>query len=180
MPTTIGPGPKYYEILDGVRYDKVSPKRTHAIVQLSIATGIRALAGARGDVGLEWEFRVGDVDGTSSILQPDVSFASRERLDALPETDREIPPFSPDVAIEIRSPSSRAGLRARKTTRYLATGAVLVLDVDPVERVIHAHARDGVRTYENGRRFEHPAVQWLSFDVREVFADLDVEDRSAS
>ena len=165
--------PKYFETLDGVRYAKVSPRRTHAIVQLSMATVFRRLANGMGDVGLEWEFRVEDVDGTNSILQPDVSYASHDRLRALPREEREIPPFSPDIAVEVRSPSSRPGLRDRKTVRYLATGAILVLDVDPAKRVITAHARDGVRTYANGERFEHPAAPWLVFDVREAFVDLD-------
>lgn len=171
MPTSFQP--KYFETLDGVRFAKVSPKRTHALVQLSVAAAFRRLAGPTGSVGVEWEFRVGDVDGTDSILQPDVSFASYERLRALPEDEREIPPFAPDIAVEIRSPSSRPGLRGRKTARYLATGAVLVLDVDPATRVIVAHARDGVRSYADGERFEHLAAPWLVFDVGEAFADLD-------
>jgi Uma2 family endonuclease len=171
MPTSYQP--KYFETLDGVRYAKVSPRQTHATVQLSMAIALRRLAGTTGRVGTEWEFRVGDVDGTDSILQPDVSFASYDRLRVLPKGDREIPPFSPDVAVEVRSPSSRPGLRERKTARYLATGAVLVLDVDPAKRVIIAHARDGVRTYASDERFEHAAAPWLVFDVSEAFADLD-------
>lgn len=163
--------PKYFETLDGVRYPKVSPRETHATVQLSMAIVLRRLAGTTGRVGVEWEFRVGDVDGTNSILQPDVSFASHDRLRALPKEERQIPPFSPDIAVEVRSPSSRPGLRDRKTARYLATGAVLVLDVDPAKRVIMAHAHAGVRKYANGERFEHPAAPWLVFDVSEAFAD---------
>jgi len=72
--------PKYFETLDGVRYPKVSPLQTHATVQLSIAIALRRLAGTMGRVGTEWEFRVGDVDGSNSILQPDVSYVSYERL----------------------------------------------------------------------------------------------------
>ena len=165
--------PKYFETLDGVRYAKASPQETHATAQLSVAIVLRRVAGTTGRVGVEWEFRIGDVDGSNSILQPDVSFASYDRLRALPKAERAIPPFSPDIAVEVRSPSSRPGLRERKTTRYLATGAVLVLDVDPAKRVVIAHARDGVRTYANGERFEHPVAPWLVFDVSEAFADLD-------
>lgn len=165
--------PKYFETLDGVRYAKVRPREIHATVQLSIGSLIRRLAGALGRVATEWEFRVGDVDSTDSILQPDVSFASYARLRTLSREERQIPPFSPDIAVEVRSPSSLPGLRSRKTVRYLATGAVLVLDVDPAERAITAHAVDCVRTYVNGERFEHPATPWLVFDVSEAFADLD-------
>jgi len=65
--------PKYFETLDGARYPKVSLRETHATVQLSMAIVLRRLAGTTGRVGVEWELRVGDVDGTDSILQPDVS-----------------------------------------------------------------------------------------------------------
>jgi hypothetical protein len=55
----------------------------------------------------------------------------------------------------------------------LATGAILVLDVDPYARSIVAHDPSEVHAYKTGESFEHPAVPWLRFDVAEAFADLD-------
>ena len=169
---TNGPA-KYYELLDGVRYAKVSPKNLHAFVQLHFGALLIPLVQNRGRMGPEWEFRVGAVDGTDTILQPDLSIVTNERYERLDAKERGIPPWSPDVAIEIRSPSSRPGLRTKKTERYLTTGAVLVLDVDPATRSIRAHAIDGIREFAATDRFEHPAMPWLVFDVCDIFAGLD-------
>lgn len=86
---------------------------------------------------------------------------------------REEPPFSPDIAVEVWSPTNDRHYLDQKIARYLATGAVLVLDVDPYARTIVAHDSSAVRTYIIGETFAHPAVPWLRFDVAEAFADLD-------
>lgn len=59
----------------------------------------------------------------------------------------------------------------------MATGTVLVLDVDPRTRTIIAHAHDGIREYVRAAQFRHDAVPWLVFERDEVFADLDVLER---
>jgi Uma2 family endonuclease len=124
-------------------------------------------------VGPEWRFRIGHADDTKTEFVPDLAYISKERLRALAPEDREEPPFAPDIAVEVRSPSSRPGLREKKIARYLATGAKIVLDVDPATRLIHVHDAEGVRTLACGQRFTHPEALWLAFDVSEAFADLD-------
>lgn len=49
----------------------------------------------------------------------------------------------------------------------------MVLDVDPTDRVIHAHHAAGMTDFAAGARFSRDAVPWLQFDVNAVFADLD-------
>jgi Uma2 family endonuclease len=96
-------------------------------------------------------------------------------LRALSAVDREEPPFSPDIAVEIWSPTNDRRYLDMKIARYLATGALLVLDVDPYARTIVAHDGSGIRTYKTGELFEHSALPWLRFEVAEAFADLDDE-----
>ncbi|HMF28997.1 MAG TPA: Uma2 family endonuclease, partial [Candidatus Cybelea sp.] len=96
-----------------------------------------------------------------------------ERLRALSVVEREEPPFSPDIAVEVWSPTNDRRYLDLKIERYLATGAILVLDVNPYARTIVAHDASAIRTYQSGERFEHPAMPWLRFDVAEAFADLD-------
>lgn len=165
--------PEYFEYLDGKVYPKVSPRRTHALVQGAMMVLLHSLTRERGSLAPEWDFRLGAVDGTKTKFIPDLAFVYRERITALQGDDREEPPFAPDVAIEIRSPSNREKFIAAKTERYLACGTTLVLDVDPASRSITAHAVGGVRRYETGERFSHPTVPWLEFDVGGAFADLD-------
>lgn len=161
------------EYLDGVAYPKMSPKYDHGLVQGALIEVLRRVGRGYGTVIPELRCRIGSVDGTHTEFLPDVSFISVEQKAALSQADLQEPPFAPHVAVEVRSPSDRRGYRDGKIARYLATGSALVLDVDPTERAIHAHTRNGMRTYAEGERFAHDAVGWLSFDVAYIFADLD-------
>ncbi|HVS45732.1 MAG TPA: Uma2 family endonuclease [Verrucomicrobiae bacterium] len=104
---------------------------------------------------------------------PDVAFVSREQRDSLSREERQEPPFAPLIVVEVRSPSDRIVLRAAKIERYLATGSVLVLDVDPEKRTIAAHSADGVSNFSESQLFRRRVAPWLVFAVKYVFADLD-------
>jgi len=167
--------PPEIEYLDGRAYPKVSPKISHGLVQGALVVIIRTCAGDRGFVVPEVRFDPSAiVPGTKKTeFVPDVAFLSRERREALTGKGREKPPLSPELAVEVRSPSDDRRYLAKKIARYLATGSVLALDVNPKTRRIIAHAADGVREYVAGDRFKHPALPWLTFDVDAIFADLD-------
>ncbi len=173
MATTMCDKPEI-EYLDGRPYPKVSPKISHGLVQVALVAVVKACAGDRGIVVTEVRFDPGAIVGTKKTeFVPDVAFLSRERRERLTGHGREKPPLSPEIAIEVRSPSDNLRYLAKKISRYVATGSILALDVDPKARRIIAHAADGVREYYAGERFKHPALPWLQFDVDAVFADLD-------
>ena len=46
------------EWIGGRAVQKVSPKRRHAILQLSIGGALKAWARGRGEAGSEWRFRL--------------------------------------------------------------------------------------------------------------------------
>lgn len=165
--------PPEIEYLDGHPHIKVSPKTAHSFVQLSLAMILHRCGHGRGFAGPEWRFDPGQTDRTPTELVPDVAFVSKERLLALPEEHLQKPPFSPDIAVEVRSPKDDVPYLRDKIERYLATGSVLVLDVDPAQRRIVAYAHEGMREYAQGMCFEHDAAPWLQFEVGEVFANLD-------
>lgn len=166
--------PEYFERLDGRSYPKVSPKSTHALVQVAFASLLRTLARGRGKVLTELRCRIGSTDGTDSYLLPDVAAIVTERWRSLvSDSDREEPPFAPDVVVEIRSPGESARLREQKIARYLATGSCVVFDVDPSLRIVHAHAAEGVMTFSSADRYADACFPWLQFDVAEIFSDLD-------
>jgi Uma2 family endonuclease len=167
--------PPEIEYLDGQPYPKVSPRLTHSLVQGALVGILRRCAGKRGLVGPELDVYPGPQDAAVTKFVPDVAYVSMERLRALSATEREQPPFSPDIAVEVWSPANDRRYLDVKIARYLATGAVLVLDVDPYARTIVAHDGSGIHTYASGEIFEHPATPWLRFDVAEAFADLDYE-----
>jgi Uma2 family endonuclease len=165
--------PPEIEYLDGHPHPKVSPKTTHTFVQTAFVVILQRCGTARGFCGTEWRFDPGQVDRTPTEFVPDVAFVSKERFYAVPVEQRDKLPFSPDIAVEVRSPKDDLKYLREKIERYLATGSILAFDVDPKKRFIDAYAPSGVRRYTPGMRFEHEAAPWLQFDVDEVFADLD-------
>jgi len=162
------------EYLDGRPYPKASPKLTHSLVQGALVGILRRCAGKRGRVGPELDVYPHRTGERLTKFVPDVAYVSMERLRALSPADREEPPFSPDIAVEVWSPTNDRSHLDLKIARYLATGSALVLDVDPYARTIVAHDASAIRVYTAGARFEHPAMPWLRFDVAEAFADLEI------
>jgi Uma2 family endonuclease len=160
------------EVLDGRPYPKVSPKRTHAQVQLALALALRRCGGKAGITATEWRFKV--ERGTELI--PDVAWVSRDRLQHLSPGEVEEPPFAPDVAGEVRSPSHRPGLLIRKLAKYFAHGAQAVLDVDPHARSVLLYQRERAVRFGEGERLVSQTLPWLAFDVDELFEDLDIPD----
>lgn len=165
--------PPEIEYLDGHPHPKVSPKTTHSMVQGALGALLRSCGRALGYSGPEWRFEPGAIDRTPTELVPDLAFVAKQRLLDVPAERRYKPPFSPDIAIEIRSPKSDLPYLKDKIARYLVTGSQLVLDVDPAQRRIVAHAKGGTKEYTRGERFEHEAAPWFVFGVDEIFADLD-------
>ncbi|MDQ2680629.1 MAG: Uma2 family endonuclease [Candidatus Eremiobacteraeota bacterium] len=162
----------YLEVLDGKVYPKVSPKRTHGLVQFAMLTILHRCSDGRGDVVPEW--RIWPEGRGRTTLVPDVSYVSHERLQQLPPDQIETPPFSPDIAVEVRSPSNRPNLLTKKIERYLSTGSVLVLDIDPATQTVTAHSAYDVRSYCATEIFENAAVPWLVFSVSELFEFLEL------
>jgi Uma2 family endonuclease len=167
--------PPEIEYLDGRPYAKVSPKLSHSLVQGAFCRILHRCAGKRGRVGPELDVYPGPQQLGKTKFVPDVAYVSMERLRALSAADREEPPFSPDIAVEVWSPTNDRRYLDQKIARYLATGARLVLDVNPYERTIVVHDGSAIRSYQSGEHFEHPAMPWLRFEVAEAFADLDDE-----
>lgn len=169
--------PPEIEYLDGHPHAKSSPKTAHSFVQGALVGILRHCGRGRGFAGTEWRFEPGQIDRTPTELVPDVAFVSKERLLALPEERVQKPPFSPDIAVEVRSPKDDLPYLREKIERYLVTGSLLVLDVDPARRTIVAHAYEGVREFARGECFRHDAAPWLLFEVDEAFEDLDALER---
>ena len=168
MPAVLRDRPEI-ELLDGQRHPKVSPKRTHGIVQLAMAMVLERCVGDRGDIATEWRCKL----EPQTEFVPDVAFVSFARLRPLSEPEREEPPFAPDIAVEIRSPSYRAEYGSQKISAYLAHGSLLVLDIDPETRTVHAHAPGGAsRTFYEKQSFADESIPSLQFDVAELFARL--------
>lgn len=175
MPQSLYDKPEI-EYLDGRAYPKVSPKFNHSLAQGALIAILQRCGKDRGFTGPELRLDPGRIDRTKTEFVPDVSFVSFERLKGLDAEDKQKPPFSPDIAVEVRSPSDDLHFLAAKIQRYLRTGSILVLDVDTERRAIRAHAAAGVREFAQNEPFECSEVPWLRFDVYEVFEKIDLLD----
>ncbi len=149
---------------------KVSPRRRHAVLQWRLCAALAAWAGERAQVGSEWRFRIAPPGEIRRPLVPDVSLVWNERLRGLDDEDVELPPFAPDVAVEIRSPGDRVRHLEHKVGVYLAGGAQLVIVVDPSRRSASLHDARGTHVVHEGDDLRHDALPGLSLSLAELFA----------
>jgi Uma2 family endonuclease len=152
---------------------KVSPFRTHGMLQGTMYAALATWAAGRGDVGSEWRFRPAPSGEIRRPLVPDVSYVSDARLAGLEGRELETPGFSPDVAVEILSPDDRKRNLEHKIGVYLATGSSLVIVVEPRDRSVRLHDARGMRVLRGGDAIEHPALPGFSLALPALFGRLD-------
>lgn len=164
----------YLEWLDGVESVAVSPNTPHGAAAMTFAMIIDRAGHAFGTAMPEIHVRLNDTPEKRTVLLPDVAFYRFATIRALDPADRLLPNVPPEVIVEVRSPNDRPGFREEKIRRYLAWGCPLVFDVDPPPRTIAAHTQAGMRALGVADHFTDPAAPWLEFDVRDVFARLEL------
>ena len=83
-----------------------------------------------------------------------------------------MPPFAPDVAVEILSPDDRRIDVDDKIDTYLRAGSSLVIVVDPQKRVVELHDPLATARLDEGAAIEHAALPGFRYPVRDLFAVL--------
>ena len=92
-----------------------------------------------------------------TIRCPDVSFVRREMSDV--HDDDEYYAHSPDLAVEVLSPSDRPGRVKEKVQVWLTFGAKSVWVLDPAERTLTIHRADeSPRDFGGQDAFRDPTV----------------------
>jgi Uma2 family endonuclease len=95
--------PEFVEYVDGEAHPKVSPRVRHGTIQAELVSILKQCAGTRGIIATEGDAAIGKLDGAKTKLIPDVSFFYPGRFIGRSYDDQDEPPFSPDIAIEVRS-----------------------------------------------------------------------------
>jgi Uma2 family endonuclease len=160
------------EWVRGRALQKASPKRTHSFLQGALTIELTRWAVGRGGVGPEWRFRVAPPGEVRRPLVPDVAYVSNDRLRGLSDEELEVPPFAPDVAVEILSPDDRRVDVNDKIDTYLRAGSSLVIVVDPQKRVVELHDPLAMARLDEGATIEHTALPGFRYGVRALFAVL--------
>jgi Uma2 family endonuclease len=105
-----------------------------------------------------------------TVRAADVAFVSRQRLEAVGETEGYWP-GAPDVAVEVISPSDRYTDVEDKVVEWLEAGSRMVIVVNPRQRAVTVyHARtDVVRLTEEDTLEGGEVVPGWQLPMREVF-----------
>ena len=142
MLTFEGDGFHRYELVRGRLVVSEPPGEYHGSIAVTIGAELRAFVRPRklGRVTVESGCVVERAPDT--VRGPDVSFVRRERAPRGEARDGFVE-GAPDLAVEIYSPSDRAGKVLRKVREYLAGGAGLVWVVYPRKRLVVVHTPDG-------------------------------------
>jgi Uma2 family endonuclease len=157
----------------GRAVQKVSPFYKHARLQSWLSHQLWPWAEGRGEVASEWRFRLAPLGEIRRPLVPDLAYMSNERLAGLEGRDLDAPPFAPDVAVEILSPGDRMRRVEHKIALYLATGASLVIIVDPSDRSVRLHDASGIRVLRNDDVMEHAAMPGFRLPLTVLFSAID-------
>ena len=127
-----------YEIHGGELVVVPAPRLRHQIVTGTIYTLLDAYAATRGGRAVIAPFDI--VLDEHDVVQPDVVFFRAERVHLL-DLDAETR-ASPDVVVEVLSPSTAAIDRGRKMRMFARYGVPEYWIVDPVVLEIEIHALD--------------------------------------
>ena len=128
-----------YELINGELEKTMSPGLPHGRITMRIAGPLSEFI---------WSHDLGDIFAAETgfqltfdpdtVLAPDVSFVSKERLEQVGETERYWP-GAPDLVVEVLSPSDRASKVNKKTSLWLSYGAKQVWIVNPKDRTVLVH-----------------------------------------
>jgi Uma2 family endonuclease len=122
-----------HELIKGELLTMNPPKPLHGrvVINLAIILGLHVKANRLGVVYTESGYYLEKDPDT--VLGPDMSFVSKERVD---EADDSYYQGPPDLAIEVLSPGDRKGYVDRKLAIYLETGTRSVWLVNPRRRTV--------------------------------------------
>jgi Uma2 family endonuclease len=162
-----------YEWVRGRALQKMSPSRSHAIMQRVFLELLHTWADRRGWVGSEWRFIISPPGEMPRSLVPDVAYIAAEKLAPLSAAEREYPPVAPDIVVEILSPGDQPADVAHKRDVYLSAGVRLVLIVDPLKRTLIAASSDDVTSADGAAIVEPAQAHGLTINLGAVFAQLD-------
>ena len=159
---------KRYEIIDGELYVNPSPNMKHQLVLgrlfVSLATFVE-----QHKLGLVFVAPFDVVMSDINIVQPDILFISKERMDVLTKANVQ---GVPDIAIEVLSPGTRRKDQTKKRQAYERHGVQEYWIVDPED--------DSLRILRlSGRKFDYiivggnirsPLLPGFSLPLKKLFA----------
>ena len=160
--------PYRHELIKGELLTMPSPKPLHGrtVANLTMLLLQHVKANRLGIVYTESGYKLESDPDT--VLGPDASFLSKERVDQAEDAYYEGPP---DLAIEVLSPGDRRGYVERKLALYLQTGTRSVWLVNPRRRTVEVvSSLDNRRMLHADDELIDDTVPGFRVKVSEIFA----------
>ena len=134
-----------WELLEGDLLEVSSPTPRHQAVVLNVLMALRRyLASGKGVAFADVEFALSDF----LRLRPDVCVLLAGKALAL-DPGRVPVPGPPDIAIEVISPTERAGESHDMVRAYLCNGTAEVWQIFPKSRTVEIHKGTGSTTLDS-------------------------------
>ena len=161
---------KRHEIIDGEHYVNAAPSVKHQRVLTRILIPVANFV----NDGLVGEVFVAPLDTVLSevdVVQPDMLFTSKERLHLLTDANLR---GTPDLVVEVLSPSNRAYDEKVKKQRYDVFGVAEYWIVDPEQEWIRIYRcrESGLATVaelRSGDNLTTPLLPGFSLEVELIF-----------
>ncbi len=159
---------KRYEIIDGELYVNPSPNMKHQRVLGNLFVSLTTFV-EKHKLGLVFVAPFDVVMSDINVVQPDILFISKERMDVLTKANVQ---GVPDIAIEVLSPGTRRKDQTKKRQAYERHGVQEYWIVDPED--------DSIRILRlSGRKFDYiivggnirsPLLPGFSLPLKKLFA----------
>jgi Uma2 family endonuclease len=165
------PGDKRYEILDGELYVVPSPNTRHQRVLKKILSALIRQTEDK-DLGECFAAPYDVILSEENVVQPDILFVCRERLEIIREANLS---GAPDLAIEILSTGSRQQDLAIKRKIYARFGIREYWIVDPEAAVVEVltwteSGYINAGTFRESDRLTSPILPQLDLPLSEIFS----------
>lgn len=165
------PEDKRYEILDGELYVVPAPNIRHQEISIRLST-ILFQHVRRQKIGRVLEAPCDVVLSEENVVQPDILFVRKERVDIIGEMNIR---GAPDVVIEILSPATRAKDLETKKKIYHGFGVqeYWIVDLDAATAEVLIWSESGyvsTGVYGKSQHLSSPLLPELNLPLDEVFA----------
>jgi Uma2 family endonuclease len=153
------------ELIGGEVVKMAFPSLPHDVIKNEINALLMQYLLANPKLGLKTLVEIGTHVSNYDAFMPDVSVVRRIRL----TNEARVFRGSPDLAIEVVSPSDTAKHLKRKVDAYLEAGSKSVWIVYPEARSVMVHTRDSVRELKADQLIEDPLLPGFSTPVAAFF-----------
>ena len=153
------------ELIGGEIVRMPQPSKVHDLLKNRIGRILSRYLDKQPDVDLEPLVEFGTGISDLDVFVPDVCLIRRKRL----HKEGRIFQGSPDIAIEIVSPSDTAKHLKRKIDSYLQGGSKSVWVVYPDSRSVEVHYGDSMREFRGDQKIEDPLLPGFSAPVASFF-----------